>query len=96
MLSQLKADLARLENQCSVDDLIMESVSMEAVHESFMDDNLEFDISTLELGDDIIDNLEKVVESIPEYTNESDMSNKIRNILENFIPTDIDSWGEVE
>lgn len=96
MLSQLKADLARLENQCSVDDLIMESVSMEAVHESFMDDNLEFDISTLELGDDIIDNLEKVVESIPEYTNESDMGNKIRNILENFIPTDIDSWGEVE
>lgn len=96
MLSQLKADLARLENQCSIDDLIMESVSMEAVHESFMDDNLEFDISTLELGDDIIDNLEKVVESIPEYTNESDMGNKIRNILENFIPTDIDSWGEVE
>lgn len=96
MLSQLKADLARLENQCSVDDLIMESVSMEAIHESFMDDNLEFDISTLELGDDIIDNLEQVVENIPEYTNESDMSNKIRNILENFIPTDIDSWGEVE
>ena len=77
MLSQLKADLARLENQYSVDDLIMESVSMEAIHESFMDDNLEFDISTLELGDDIIDNLEKVVEDIPEYTNESDMNNKI-------------------
>lgn len=96
MLSQLKADLARLENQCSVDDLIMESVSMEAIHESFMDDSLDFDVSTLELGDDIIDNLEKVVEDIPEYTNESDMSNKIRNILENFIPTDIDSWGEVE
>lgn len=96
MLSQLKADLARLENQYSVDDLIMESVSMEAIHESFMDDNLEFDISTLELGDDIIDNLEKVVENIPEYTNESDMNNKIRNILENFIPNDIDSWGEVE
>lgn len=96
MLSQLKADLARLENQYSVDDLIMESVSMEAIHESFMDDNLEFDISTLELGDDIIDNLEKVVEDIPEYTNESDMNNKIRNILENFIPNDIDSWGEVE
>ena len=96
MLSQLKADLARLENQYSVDDLIMESVSMEAIHESFMDDNLEFDISTLELGDDIIDNLEKGVEDIPEYTNESDMNNKIRNILENFIPNDIDSWGEVE
>ena len=96
MLSQLKADLARLENQYSVDDLIMESVSMAALHESFMDDNLEFDISTLELGDDIIDNLEKVVEDIPEYTNESDMNNKIRNILENFIPNDIDSWGEVE
>lgn len=96
MLSQLKADLARLENQCSVDDLIMESVSMEAIHESFMDDNLEFDISTLELGDDIIDNLEKVVEDIPEYTTESDMNNKIRNILENFIPDNIDSWGEVE
>lgn len=96
MLSQLKADLARLQNQCSVDDLIMESVSMEAVHESFMDDNLEFDISTLELGDDIIDNLEKVVENIPEYTNEADMSNKIRNILENFIPDEICSWGEVE
>ena len=96
MLSQLKADLARLENQYSVDDLIMESVSMEAIHEGFMDDNLEFDISTLELGDDIIDNLEKVVEDIPEYTNESDMNNKIRNILENFIPNDIDSWGEVE
>jgi len=95
MLSQLKADLARLENQCSVDDLIMESVSMEAIHESFMDDNLEFDISTLELGDDIIDNLEKVVEDIPEYTTESDMNNKIRNILENFIPDNIDSWGEV-
>ena len=44
MLSQLKADLARLENQYSVDDLIMESVSMEAIHESFMDDNLAFDI----------------------------------------------------
>ena len=95
MLSQLKADLARLENQCSVDDLIMEIVSMEAIHESFMDDNLEFDISTLELGDDIIDNLEKVVEDIPEYTTESDMNNKIRNILENFIPDNIDSWGEV-
>lgn len=96
MLSQLKADLARLENQCSVDDLIMESVSMEAVHESFMDDNLDFDISTLELGDDVMDNLEKVVENIPEYTTESDMNNKIKNILENFIPSDIDSWGEVE
>lgn len=96
MLSQLKADLARLENQCSVDDLIMESVSMEAIHESFMDDNLEFDISTLELGDDIMDNLEKVVENIPEYTTESEMNNKIKNILENFIPSDIDSWGEVE
>lgn len=96
MLSQLKADLARLENQCSVDDLIMESVSMESIHESFMDDNLDFDISTLELGDDVMDNLEKVVENIPEYTNESDMNNKIKNILENFIPSDIDSWGEVE
>lgn len=95
MLSQLKADLARIENQCSIDDLIMENVAMEAIHESFMDDNLEFDVSTLDIEDDIIDNLEKVIEDIPEYTNESDMNNKIRNILENYIPDELNSWGEV-
>lgn len=95
MLSQLKADLARIENQCSIDDLIMENVAMEAIHESFMDDNLEFDVSTLNLEDDIVDNLEKVIEDIPEYTNESDMNNKIRNILENYIPDELNSWGEV-
>lgn len=95
MLSQLKADLAKIENSRSVDDLIMENVSMQAIHESFMDDNLDFDVTTLDLEDDVLDNLEKVVNNIPEYTNESDMNNKIKSILENYIPDELNTWGEI-
>ena len=45
MLSQLKKDLARMQNEYSIDDAIIYNVNMEAVKESFLDAD-DFDIST--------------------------------------------------
>ena len=90
MLKQLKAELARLENLNAIDDLIIENVTMETIKESFMADYMydyeEFDIDSLMDEDHEIAELEKVINDLPEYTNESDMNLKVKGLLEFYIP----------
>lgn len=90
MLNQLKAELARLETEHVLDDAIMEHVVFESIKESFMEgyvSDLE-DINIDEFMDEEEDlvMLEKVINDIPEYTNESDMNMRVKRILENYIP----------
>ena len=89
MLSQLKKDLARMQNEYSIDDAIIYNVNMEAVKESFLDAD-DFDISTLAIDDNEMAMIEKLVEEIPPYTNEADMDNKLKRIVECNIPTSLE------
>lgn len=97
MLKQLKAELARLENLNKIDDIIMDNVFMESVKESYMGeympDNEDFNIDQLMDEDNEIEMLEKIINDIPEYTNESDMNVRVKRILENYIP-EFNSWEE--
>lgn len=90
MLNQLKAELARLENLNVMEDAIMEHVYMESIKESYMGDYMpdyeDFNIDELMDEDGELEALAKVVDDIPEYTNESDMNLKVKRILENYIP----------
>jgi len=90
MLRQLKAELARLENQNVIEDAIMEHVNMEAIKESYigdyMPDHEDFNIDELMDEEQELEMLEKVIEDIPEYTNEVDMNVRVKRILENYIP----------
>ena len=90
MLRQLKAELAKLENQYAIDDAIIDHVTMEAIKESYMGDYMpdfeDFNVNELMDEDHELEMLEKVIEDIPEYTNESDMGMKVKRILENYIP----------
>lgn len=86
MLSQLKAELARLENATSIDDAIIENVNMESIKESFMEDSIDMDMDALDIDEQEIEMIEKVINDIPEYTNESDMNVRIKRVLEYYIP----------
>ena len=86
MLSQLKAELARLENATSIDDAIIENVNMESIKESFMEDSIDMNMDALDIDDQEIEMIEKVINDIPEYTNESDMNVRIKRVLEYYIP----------
>ena len=88
MLSQLKRDLAKLGNENSINDAIIYNVNMEAVKESFLDAD-DFDISTLAIDDNEMAMIEKLVDEIPPYTNEADMENKLKRIVECYIPTNL-------
>ena len=89
MLSQLKKDLARMQNEYSIDDAIIYNVNMETVKESFLDVD-DFDITTLSIDDNEMAMIEKLVEEIPPYTNEADMDNKLKRIVECYIPTSLE------
>jgi hypothetical protein len=97
MLKQLKAELARIENLNTIDDLIIENVSMESIKESFMADYMhdyeEFDVESLMDDEHEIAELEKVINDLPEYTNESDMNLKVKGLLEFYIP-EFKAWEE--
>lgn len=86
MLSQLKADLAKRENENTVNDIILENVNMEAIKESYIEDVDDYELDSVEMDDTEFEALEKIVNDIPEYTNESDMNIKLKRILENYIP----------
>jgi hypothetical protein len=90
MLRQLKAELAKMENQYAIDDAIMEHVSMEMIKESYMGDYMpdyeDINIDELLDEDHELEMLEKVIEDIPEYTNESDMNIRVKRILEKYVP----------
>lgn len=86
MLSQLKADLAKRENENSINDIILENVNMEAIKESYIDGVDEYELDSVDLDDVEAEALEKIINDLPEYTNESDMNIKLKRILENYIP----------
>lgn len=86
MLSQLKADLAKRENENSINDIILENVNMEAIKESYIDGVDDYELDSVSLDDVEAEALEKIINDIPEYTNESDMNIKLKRILENYIP----------
>ena len=89
MLSQLKRDLAKMENENSINDSIIYNVNMEAIRESFLDAD-DFDISTLAVDDNEMAMIEKLIDEIPPYTNETDMENKLKRIVECYIPTSLE------
>ena len=89
MLSQLKRDLAKMENENSINDSIIYNVNMEAIRESFLDAD-DFDISTLAVDDNEMAMIEKLIDEIPPYTNEADMDNKLKRIVECYIPTSLE------
>lgn len=89
MLSQLKRDLAKMENENSINDSIIYNVNMEAIRESFLDAD-DFDISTLAVDDNEMAMIEKLIDEIPPYTNEADMENKLKRIVECYIPTSLE------
>ena len=89
MLSQLKRDLAKMENENSINDSIIYNVNMEAIRESFLDAD-DFDISTLAIDDNEMAMIEKLIDEIPPYTNEADMENKLKRIVECYIPTSLE------
>jgi hypothetical protein len=86
MLSQLKADLAKRENENSINDIILENVNMEAIKESYIDGVDDYELDAVDLDDVEAEALEKIINDLPEYTNESDMNIKLKRILENYIP----------
>lgn len=86
MLSQLKADLAKRENENNINDIILENVNMEAIKESYIDGVDEYELDSVDLDDVEAEALEKIINDLPEYTNESDMNIKLKRILENYIP----------
>ena len=86
MLSQLKADLAKRENENNINDIILENVNMEAIKESYIDGADDYELDSVELDDVEAEALEKIINDLPEYTNESDMNIKLKRILENYIP----------
>lgn len=86
MLSQLKADLAKRENENNINDIILENVNMEAIKESYIDGVDDYELDSVELDDVESEALEKIINDLPEYTNESDMNIKLKRILENYIP----------
>jgi hypothetical protein len=86
MLSQLKADLAKRENENSINDIILENVNMEAIKESYIDGVDDYELDSVDLDDVEAEALEKIINDLPEYTNESDMNIKLKRILENYIP----------
>ncbi len=86
MLSQLKADLAKRENENNINDIILENVNMEAIKESYIDGVDDYELDSVELDDVEAEALEKIINDLPEYTNESDMNIKLKRILENYIP----------
>lgn len=86
MLSQLKADLAKRENENSINDIILENVNMEAIKESYIDGVDDYELDLVDLDDVEAEALEKIINDLPEYTNESDMNIKLKRILENYIP----------
>lgn len=86
MLSQLKADLAKRENENNINDIILENVNMEAIKESYIDGVDDYELDSVELDDIEAEALEKIINDLPEYTNESDMNIKLKRILENYIP----------
>ena len=89
MLSQLKRDLTKMENENSINDSIIYNVNMVAIREGFLDAD-DFDISTLAIDDNEMAMIEKLVEEIPPYTNEADMDNKLKRIVECYIPTSLE------
>lgn len=93
MLSQLKRDLANMGNENSINDMIIHNVNMEAIRENFLDAD-DFDISTLSIDDNEMEMIEKLVEEIPPYTNEADMENKLKRIVECYIPTSLEGDEE--
>lgn len=86
MLSQLKADLSKRENENSINDIILENVNMEAIKESYIDGVDDYELDSVDLDDVEAEALEKIINDLPEYTNESDMNIKLKRILENYIP----------